>query len=176
MKYKGITEPSGLQERWFTIKGKRKSGTYDSPVYTVIDEWNEELADTDKYRLVLMTYKKKKGQGKAWRIPMFSVRWDKHTGEIVNSATVSVIDWSRTWWSASAVSTQWWEGISTFSTCGLSLALDLDGRFKASKSRKLLFGVALYRRRGDVWERCSNVSQVMLFVNKLGGIVTRVLE
>lgn len=185
MLYKGQgIRPESLNTKWYNLKTKRVSSTnnVDSPIYTVIENFDEDLIGNDNYRFVLMTFKKKKKEGKAWRIPMLSPRWNPNDGTILHTKTNSTMAWANTWWPVSSSKTKWWGSSGVvLSTCGLSLSIRArDHRFAATANKKMLLGVALFRKvegQGTWgWQRCSNISQVMLFVNNSDEIDTRVIE
>ena len=63
---------------WYNIHTKRMTSktTTATDMYVVIENLDVDIVNNpDNYRIVLLTWKRKKGEGNRWRVPMFSPRW-----------------------------------------------------------------------------------------------------
>lgn len=157
---------------WYNIKTKRMTdkSTIATDIYNIIENFNERLLD-DQYRIVLMTFKRKSGQGYGWRIPMFSPRYNADTGVIVHEDTPCAIDWNNTWWPVQSSETL------TLNQTGMNITdiinIEATGtRFQRSNSKKIRIGFAIFKKTLDAegnnvgtwgWQRVSNIAEIMLY-------------
>lgn len=157
---------------WYNIKTKRitDKSTIATDIYNIIENFNERLLD-DQYRIVLMTFKRKSGQGYGWRIPMFSPRYNADTGAIVHEDTPCAIDWNNTWWPVQSSETL------TLNQTGMNITDIINiaatgTRFQRSNSKKIRIGFAIFKKTLDAegnnvgtwgWQRVSNIAEIMLY-------------
>ncbi len=161
----------GSSGEWYNIKTTRDAAanSLSSPLYTVIENYDSALSDTSKYRICLMTFKKKKKQSKSWHIPMLSPRWNPENGNVINAKTGSAIAWANTWWQAVSSKTKWFVASGkTLATCGQSFATsDKDGWFKNSRNKKIRLAVAIFKKVEGVgrwgWQRVSNMAEIEIY-------------
>lgn len=178
---------SSASAEWYNIKTKRLTNedTIATDIYNIIENFDERLLDTDKYRIVLMTYKRKKGQGFGWRIPMFSPRYNADSGEILNEATPCAIAWNNTWWPAQSSETLVLNQTGANITEVINIGANTD-RFARSNSKKIRIGFAIFKKTLDSdgnpvgtwgWQRVSNIAEIMLYYAEFKQItMVRVIE
>ena len=173
------TEDSGVivegGSEWYNIHTKRLTSrtTTATDMYVVIENLDADIVNNpDNYRIVLLTWKRKKGEGNRWRVPMFSPRWHADTGAIVSSGTPCVIDWNNTWWPITGNKTKWWNTTNAKYTDVFDTTVNtLYVTFK-NHNKKMRFGCCIMKKMEGVgthgWQRVSNISEIMLFAIKGG--------
>ena len=173
------TEDTGVivegGSEWYNIHTKRLTSktTTATDMYVVIENLDVDIVNNpDNYRIVLLTWKRKKGEGNRWRVPMFSPRWHADTGAIVSIGTPCVIDWNNTWWPITGNETKWWNTTNAKYTDVFDTTVDtLYVTFK-NHNKKMRFGCCIMKKMEGVgthgWQRVSNISEIMLFAIKGG--------
>ena len=173
------TEDTGVivegGSEWYNIHTKRLTSktTTATDMYVVIENLDVDMVNNpDNYRIVLLTWKRKKGEGNRWRVPMFSPRWHADTGAIVSSGTPCVIDWNNTWWPITGNKTKWWNTTNAKYTDVFDTTVNtLYVTFK-NHNKKMRFGCCIMKKMEGVgthgWQRVSNISEIMLFAIKGG--------
>ena len=173
------TEDAGVivegGSEWYNIHTKRLTSktTTATDMYVVIENLDVDMVNNpDNYRIVLLTWKRKKGEGNRWRVPMFSPRWHADTGAIVSSGTPCVIDWNNTWWPITGNKTKWWNTTNAKYTDVFDTTVNtLYVTFK-NHNKKMRFGCCIMKKMEGVgthgWQRVSNISEIMLFAIKGG--------
>lgn len=142
-----------------------KVGPYD--FYTVIEGVTAdnlaEMADTDKYRLVLLQERKHQGEGRRWRIPMLPYEQTKRTGRDVQSRIAE----TDTWWPVTGRIVPWFrDGRKLDQAVSLTITPAYN-RFASTRSIKRRIGVALFKytgAAGEGWTRISNIAYIELLV------------
>ena len=160
---------------WYNIHTKRLSSktTTATDMYVVIENLDANIVNNpDNYRIVLLTWKRKKGEGNRWRVPMFSPRWHADTGAIVSIGTPCSIAWNNTWWPITGNETKWWNTTNAKYTDVFDTTVDtLYVTFK-NHNKKMRFGCCIMKKMVGVgthgWQRVSNISEIMLFAIKGG--------
>lgn len=164
--------------RWFNIFNYLHGNDWvlghslDVP-YTVIENVTSadlaELANTDKFRFVLMRWRRKGSNGPTWRIPMLPHEHAKKTGISV----VSGMPESITWWPITSNDVKWFRGQNSFSEVFSMDAANSGNqhgpRFKNTRSKLMRVGVAIFEKTdngGLGWTRVSNIAQVEIFINQ----------
>ena len=174
----GTEDPGVIVEggsEWYNIHTKRLTSktTTATDMYVVIENLDVDIVNNpDNYRIVLLTWKRKKGEGNRWRVPMFSPRWHADTGAIVSSGTPCVIDWNNTWWPITGNETKWWNTTNAKYTDVFDTTVNtLYVTFK-NHNKKMRFGCCIMKKMEGVgthgWQRVSNISEIMLFAIKGG--------
>ena len=174
----GTEDPGVIVEggsEWYNIHTKRLTSktTTATDMYVVIENLDVDMVNNpDNYRIVLLTWKRKKGEGNRWRVPMFSPRWHADTGAIVSSGTPCVIDWNNTWWPITGNKTKWWNTTNAKYTDVFDTTVNtLYVTFK-NHNKKMRFGCCIMKKMEGVgthgWQRVSNISEIMLFAIKGG--------
>ena len=174
----GTEDPGVIVEggsEWYNIHTKRLTSktTTATDMYVVIENLDVDIVNNpDNYRIVLLTWKRKKGEGNRWRVPMFSPRWHADTGAIVSIGTPCVIDWNNTWWPITGNETKWWNTTNAKYTDVFDTTVDtLYVTFK-NHNKKMRFGCCIMKKMEGVgthgWQRVSNISEIMLFAIKGG--------
>ena len=178
---------SSASAEWYNIKTKRLTNedTIATDIYNIIENFDERLRDTDKYRVVLMTFKRKQGQGFGWRIPMFSPRYNADSGEILNEYTPCAIAWNNTWWPVLSSETLILNQTGVNITEVINIGANTD-RFARSNSKKIRIGFAIFKKTLDSdgnpvgtwgWQRVSNIAEIMLYYAEVKKItMVRVIE
>ena len=173
------TEDSGVivegGSEWYNIHTKRLTSktTTATDMYVVIENLDADIVNNpDNYRIVLLTWKRKKGEGNRWRVPMFSPRWHADTGAIVSIGTPCSIAWNNTWWPITGNETKWWNTTNAKYTDVFDTTVDtLYVTFK-NHNKKMRFGCCIMKKMEGVgthgWQRVSNISEIMLFAIKGG--------
>ena len=174
----GTEDPGVIVEggsEWYNIHTKRLTSktTTATDMYVVIENLDVDIVNNpDNYRIVLLTWKRKKGEGNRWRVPMFSPRWHADTGAIVSIGTPCVIDWNNTWWPITGNETKWWNTTNAKYTDVFDTTVNtLYVTFK-NHNKKMRFGCCIMKKMEGVgthgWQRVSNISEIMLFAIKGG--------
>ena len=174
----GTEDPGVIVEggsEWYNIHTKRLTSktTTATDMYVVIENLDVDIVNNpNNYRIVLLTWKRKKGEGNRWRVPMFSPRWHADTGAIVSSGTPCVIDWNNTWWPITGNKTKWWNTTNAKYTDVFDTTVNtLYVTFK-NHNKKMRFGCCIMKKMEGVgthgWQRVSNISEIMLFAIKGG--------
>ena len=143
----------------------------------VSDEELKTMANTDRYRLCLLRFRKHYSEGNRWRIPMLPYEQAKRTGkgEEINSA----IAYTDTWWPITGRIVPWFRDGRRISNV---ISLDLYSRdnsirkvFKSTRNLKMRLGVAIFcytGKGGEGWTRISNIAAVTLYVDSVDDIHT----
>ena len=174
----GTEDPGVIVEggsEWYNIHTKRLTSktTTATDMYVVIENLDVDIVNNpDNYRIVLLTWKRKKGEGNRWRVPMFSPRWHADTGAIVSIGTPCVIDWNNTWWPITGNETKWWNTTNAKYTDVFDTTVNtLYVTFK-NHNKKMRFGCCIMKKMEGVgthgWQRVSNISEIMLFAIRGG--------
>ena len=174
----GTEDPGVIVEggsEWYNIHTKRLTSktTTATDMYVVIENLDVDIVNNpDNYRIVLLTWKRKKGEGNRWRVPMFSPRWHADTGAIVSIGTPCSIAWNNTWWPITGNETKWWNTTNAKYTDVFDTTVDtLYVTFK-NHNKKMRFGCCIMKKMEGVgthgWQRVSNISEIMLFAIKGG--------
>ena len=174
----GTEDPGVIVEggsEWYNIHTKRLTSktTTATDMYVVIENLDVDIVNNpNNYRIVLLTWKRKKGEGNRWRVPMFSPRWHADTGAIVSSGTPCVIDWNNTWWPITGNETKWWNTTNAKYTDVFDTTVNtLYVTFK-NHNKKMRFGCCIMKKMEGVgthgWQRVSNISEIMLFAIRGG--------
>ena len=81
---------------------------------TVIENYNNNvgLKNPDLYRFVLLRFRKHKREGKRWRIPWFSPKYQK-VGDGVQLTKMDILE-EDCWWTVQGPETKWWNKSSVF--------------------------------------------------------------
>ena len=81
---------------------------------TVIENYNNNvgLKNPDLYRFVLLRFRKHKREGKRWRIPWFSPKYQK-VGDGVQMTKMDILE-EDCWWTVQGPETKWWNKSSVF--------------------------------------------------------------
>ena len=81
---------------------------------TVIENYNNTvgLKNPDLYRFVLLRFRKHKREGKRWRIPWFSPKYQK-VGEGVQKTKMDILE-EDCWWAVQGPETKWWNKSKAF--------------------------------------------------------------
>ena len=160
---------------WYNIHTKRLTSktTTATDMYVVIENLDVDMVNNpDNYRIVLLTWKRKKGEGNRWRVPMFSPRWHADTGAIVSSGTPCVIDWNNTWWPITGNKTKWWNTTNAKYTDVFDTTVNTLYLTFKNHNKKMRFGCCIMKKMEGVgthgWQRVSNISEIMLFAIKGG--------
>ena len=174
----GTEDPGVIVEggsEWYNIHTKRLTSktTTATDMYVVIENLDVDIVNNpDNYRIVLLTWKRKKGEGNRWRVPMFSPRWHADTGAIVSIGTPCSIAWNNTWWPITGNETKWWNTTNAKYTDVFDTTVDtLYVTFK-NHNKKMRFGCCIMKKMEGVgthgWQRVSNISEIMLFAIRGG--------
>lgn len=123
----------GGGSEWYNIRTEREAtGTGTSKVWTLhtiienfsgspleTEKGNSSYVNGTKYRLCIMTFRKHKGTGRSWRIPMFSKYWDwdnlsnkaQTSAPSLNSNNHHAQDWEwkHTWWTVNGNDNIWFD-------------------------------------------------------------------
>ena len=174
----GTEDPGVIVEggsEWYNIHTKRLTSktTTATDMYVVIENLDVDIVNNpDNYRIVLLTWKRKKGEGNRWRVPMFSPRWHADTGAIVSSGTPCVIDWNNTWWPITGNKTKWWNTTNVKYTDVFDTTVDARYVTFKNHNKKMRFGCCIMKKMEGVgthgWQRVSNISEIMLFAIRGG--------
>ena len=174
----GTEDPGVIVEggsEWYNIHTKRLTSktTTATDMYVVIENLDVDIVNNpDNYRIVLLTWKRKKGEGNRWRVPMFSPRWHADTGAIVSIGTPCSIAWNNTWWPITGNETKWWNTTNAKYTDVFDTTVNtLYVAFK-NHNKKMRFGCCIMKKMVGVgahgWQRVSNISEIMLFAIRGG--------
>ena len=174
----GTEDPGVIVEggsEWYNIHTKRLTSktTTATDMYVVIENLDADIVNNpDNYRIVLLTWKRKKGEGNRWRVPMFSPRWNADTGAIVRNGTTCAIAWNNTWWPITGNKTKWWNTTNAKYTDVFDTTVNtLYVAFK-NHNKKMRFGCCIMKKMQGVgthgWQRVSNISEIMLFAIRGG--------
>ena len=81
---------------------------------TVIENYNNNvgLKNPDLYRFVLLRFRKHKREGKRWRIPWFSPKYQK-VGDGVRLTKMDILE-EDCWWTVQGPETKWWNKSRVF--------------------------------------------------------------
>ena len=81
---------------------------------TVIENYNNNvgLKNPDLYRFVLLRFRKHKREGKRWRIPWFSPKYQK-VGDGVQLTKMDILE-EDCWWTVQGPETKWWNKSKVF--------------------------------------------------------------
>ena len=81
---------------------------------TVIENYNNNvgLKNPDLYRFVLLRFRKHKREGKRWRIPWFSPKYQK-VGDGVQLTKMDILE-EDCWWTVQGAETKWWNKSRVF--------------------------------------------------------------
>ena len=143
---------------WYNLITAKTQGSFQA----LIENFNARLTDTDKYRMLLLRWRKgtKKPMYYSWHAPLFS----------------------RSGTNAIAAEDRWWPITSNkqafFAQTGhtfdevlslLKTTRSSDGKpyFKNVRNRKMRFGCAIYKNTGEGtygWQRVSNIAEVELYI------------
>ena len=155
---------------WYNIHTKRLTSktTTATDMYVVIENLDADIVNNpDNYRIVLLTWKRKKGEGNRWRVPMFSPRWHADTGAIVSIGTPCSIDWNNTWWPITGNETKWWNTTNAKYTDVFDTTVHPTYLTFKNHNKKMRFGCCIMKKMEGVgtygWQRVSNISEIMLF-------------
>lgn len=138
--------------------------------YTVIEGVTAdnlaEMADPEKYRLVLMRWRKQAREGARWRIPMLPYELDRRKGREVWPRGIAEAD---TWWPVTGRIVPWFRNGRTLDQAiGFNINKSAqDAFFCATRNLKMRVGVALFKKTGaagEGWSRISNISHIELFL------------
>ena len=177
--YNTGTEAGGVivegGSEWYNIHTKRLTSkiTTATDMYVVIENLDVDIVNNpDNYRIVLLTWKRKKGEGNRWRVPMFSPRWSADTGVVVRSGTPCVIDWNNTWWPITGNKTKWWNTTNAKYTDVFDTTVHPTYITFKNHNKKMRFGCCIMKKMQGVgthgWQRVSNISEIMLFAIRGG--------
>ena len=174
----GTEASGGIVEggsEWYNIHTKRLTSktTTATDMYVVIENLDANIVNNpDNYRIVLLTWKRKKGEGNRWRVPMFSPRWHADTGAIVRSGTPCAIDWNNTWWPITGNKTKWWNTTNAKYTDVFDTTVNTTYVAFKNHNKKMRFGCCIMKKMVGVgtygWQRVSNISEIMLFAIRGG--------
>ena len=121
------------------------------------------MANTDKYRLVLMRWRKNTGEGCRWRIPMFPYEAARRLSGTVASAIAE----TDTWWPVTGRIVPWFrDGRKIDQALSLNISATKK-RFTSTRNVKQRIGVALFKKTntaGVGWTRISNIAYIELLV------------
>ena len=169
----GTEDPGVIVEggsEWYNIHTKRLTSktTTATDMYVVIENLDANIVNNpDNYRIVLLTWKRKKGEGNRWRVPMFSPRWHADTGQIIRSGTPCSIAWNNTWWPITGNKTKWWNTTNAKYTDVFDTTVHATYLTFKNHNKKMRFGCCIMKKMEGVgthgWQRVSNISEIMLF-------------
>lgn len=153
--------------------------------YTIIegvsDEELQEMSNPDKYRICLLRFRRRRGEGPKWRIPMLPYETAKRTSK---EPPTSGISETNTWWPIKGRITKWFRG-STYLSDAMKMSItessDDNGRrrFCSTRNIKARVGVAIFKytgKGGEGWTRISNISHITLYLTKLNKITVKMDE
>ena len=171
------TEDSGVivegGSEWYNIHTKRLTSktTTSTDMYVIIENLDANIVNNpDNYRIVLLTWKRKKGEGNRWRVPMFSPRWHADTGAIVSIGTPCSIAWNNTWWPITGNETKWWNTTNAKYTDVFDTTVHATYLTFKNHNKKMRFGCCIMKKMEGVgthgWQRVSNISEIMLLDTK----------
>lgn len=155
------------------------------------------LRNNNEYRFFLMRLRKNKREGRRWRIPWFSPKYQK-TGDGVQNTRMDIEE-QDCWWDVSGAETKWWnnsqiiagtetdeEGNETtiyrnkdfkdvLPVSGDHIKTDTNGNyiFKNCSSRTMTVGCALFKKTGTGafgWQRVSNIATMKIKLSKTGSL------
>lgn len=152
----------------------KKSNALDSqgvkPLYglhTVIESVSDAdlsvMADSNKYRLVLMRWRKHSGEGSRWRIPMLPYEAARR----LNGTVASAIAETDTWWPVTGRIVPWFRDGRTLDQALKLSVSQTKKRFCSTRNVKQKIGVALFKKTntaGEGWSRISTIAYVELLV------------
>lgn len=172
----------------------------DSTWITVIENFNSssKLRNNNEYRFMLMRFRKHKREGKRWRIPWFSPKYQK-TGDGVQNIRMDIAE-QDCWWSVQGSESKWWNdsqkmiGTETddegnevdiyrnknfkdvLPVAGDHLKQDDFGDyyFRNTPSRTMIVGCALFKKTNTGafgWKRVSNIATMKIKLTKTGSYV-----
>ena len=165
-------EEVGPPSEWYNLKMLRvaSSTSNDGVIKVLVENMNFSMVGNANYRFCLMRWKRgAKHSCMAWRVPMRSPRWNATAddGTVAHVKTGCAIEWNNCWWPVVGQTTP------IFAATGDSwkdvLEVDIDTehqRFKSSRNKKLKWGVAIFKRTGEVpwrWQRVSNIAEITLY-------------
>lgn len=150
--------------------------------YTIIegvsDEELQEMSNPDKYRICLLRFRRKRGEGPKWRIPMLPYETAKRTGKEPPESGISE---TNTWWPIESRITKWFRG-STYLPDAMKISITNNKgrqRFCSTRNIKARVGVAIFKytgKGGEGWTRISNISHITLYLTKLNNILIKMDE
>lgn len=81
---------------------------------TVIENYNKKvgLKNSDLYRFVLLRFRKHKREGKRWRVPWFSPKYQK-LGDGVQLTRMDILE-EDCWWNIQGPETKWWNNSQVY--------------------------------------------------------------
>ena len=81
---------------------------------TVIENYNKNggLKNPELYRFVLLRFRKQKREGKRWRIPWFSPKYQK-VGDGVKLIKMDILE-EDCWWNIQGPETKWWNNSKVY--------------------------------------------------------------
>lgn len=159
----------GLLNEWYNIYNAK--GT-DGKIYTVVENVSGTIINnSNKYRLVLLKFRKQGKKGRKWGMPMYNYEM-YNLGRAKAPSDNAIIE-ADTWWPiASSNMTPWFSVTGHSLTSVLSLATRDRGamtyEWKNTRNKKMKVGVAIYKKtsRGEIgWQRCSNIAFIELYKN-----------
>lgn len=136
---------------------------FNTVIEGVSDAELAEMADTDKYRLVLMRWRKQHHEGSRWRIPMLPYEVRKNG----NSGCNSSIAETDTWWPVSGRIVPWFRNGRLLDQALLLNVSPTKMRFCSVRNIKMRVGVALFKKTGRAgagWTRISNIAYIELYL------------
>lgn len=142
----------------------------------MVENYSGEMVNKpDKYRIVLLKFRKQHKCGRKWSMPMFLYELYAQGG--CRNLPPNDIAENNSWWSFQKNPTPW------FATTGDALAdvVSLGERtvgqsqslcWKNTRNKKMRIGVAIYKNTGDGkigWHRCSNIAYIELYKHDTSG-------
>lgn len=169
----------------YTKKVSTESHILPYNFYTIIegvsDEELQEMSNSDKYRICLLRFRRRRGEGPKWRIPMLPYETAKRTGKEPPKSEISE---TNTWWPIKGRITKWFRG-STYLSDAMKMSItessNIKGRrrFCSTRNIKARVGVAIFKytgKGGEGWTRISNISHITLYLTKLNKITVKMDE
>lgn len=164
---------AGSGTEWYNIFNIKDAA---GKLHTVVENYSGEMVNKpDKYRIVLLKFRKQHKCGRKWSMPMFLYELYAQGG--CRNLPPNDIAENNSWWSFQKNPTPW------FATTGDALAdvVSLGERtvgqsqslcWKNTRNKKMRIGVAIYKNTGDGkigWHRCSNIAYIELYKHDTSG-------
>lgn len=158
--------------------------SYHAPDYlfnTIIEGVSDDdlklMANSDEYRICLLSFRRGSDTSAKWRIPMLPYLIAKRLGK--TPSPNNIILETDTWWPITGRITKWFRGdIRLSDAVNLGTVEDAQHkfRFRSTRNKKAHIGVAIFKytgKGGEGWTRISNIAYITLFVTNSGNIIVK---
>lgn len=186
---------------WYNIHLIKNKNGY----YTVIENFDKELLNSDTYRIVFMKKSRRNTTGKTWTVPMFN---DKDIeNKYYYDSKYSLLTPTKAYWNVTGYKQLLWNGEYNIkdlpclsiekdnSKLGnklfphkntqttnpniispiLTHTSDQSYRFKNSNNKKIKIGFAIYKLNGTKWERVSNIAEMELYAYNINKYIVNMI-